>query len=204
MITLTHDTHGPVQFEDYQAFSRWCKLHKFKVSHMYKDGVDGWSRVTTRAARRRVAKAAKTELNVSYTSIRAEDAYQNDCNACAVISFAVSLQEPFSKAQATFTRCGRKLGKGTPLHITEKAYKIRGYDLLNCREFRDAKWNKRMEIGHLPTFTISQVCKMFPTGTKVIAIRRHILTIVDGVPQDWTKTNSRHQVIAVFNLHKRK
>ena len=44
------------------------------------------------------------------------------------------------------------------------------------------------------TMTISQFCKRFPKGRYFVTIRRHAIAIVDGVPQDWTTTKSRHHV----------
>jgi len=189
MITLTHKLYAPVQFNDYKEFSNWCKFRGYKVSHMYKDGVDGWTRVTKRQAR--AAQVAPETINeVTYETIKEDFNYRDDKACCSVVSMAVALQIPFAKAQSYLKSSGRVHGRGVHMAAIKDAYIKAKHCLVKNREYT-AK-----------SMTIAQACREFSEGTHILSINGHILTITNGVPQDWTKTNSRHRVTEIFNARK--
>ena len=183
MITLIHNEHGQVQFNNYKEFSNWCKVHGFKVSHMYKDGVGGWTRITKRKAK---MVLPTTESEVTYETIKSDVLFQDDDRCCSVVSMATALQIPFEKAQAYLKRCGRKHRRGANMITIKDAYIKAGHILAKNYEYNDH------------SMTIAQACRKFNEGTHVLLVRGHILTIINGVPHDWTKTNSRHRVQTMY------
>lgn len=128
---------------------------------------------------------------VTYGTIQGERAYHMDSNCCSAVSMATAINIPFTKAQEYLANRGRKHRKGASLWTIKMAYKDAGKALKAMHQNYILEPSNRLK-------TIAQTCRELNKGTFVLLVRGHILTIKNGVPQDWTKTTSRHRVQAVY------
>ncbi len=195
-----------VSFENYKLMSAYAKIHKQSPTHIYNTGrkptdprysaplapmfFERITKKTIKAAKKPVAKAVN---EVTYEDIKKESAFQTDRGCCSVISMATAMNIPFTNAQTYLQRSGRHVNKGASMTQIAIAYRLSGHELTTAEDY---------SLEKRPT--ISQVCRKFSKGTFVLLIRGHILTIKNGVPQDWTKPNSRHHVIKVFTVEQRR
>ena len=104
-------------------------------------------------------------------------------NDCGVRALANSCHIPYPQAHNIIKKNGRKKGRGSP-KFNELMHTI-------CDRLYYPKLD---ESNSLPK-TIGQFCKVYKKGRYIIYTYGHALAVVDGVPQDWTTTKSRHRVI---------
>ena len=193
-------------FENYKAMSAFAKIHKQSPTQIYNTGRKPtdprystplapmfFQRVTKKQAnvKKPITKAVQ---EVMYSDVQSSDAYQHDARCCSVVSMATAINISFEAAQTIMKRAGRKHGCGAYPIQTKRGYALSGHHMDEV-----ADWTFKNKKP-----TIAQVCREFHTGTYVLAISGHILTIKNGIPQDWTKPTSRHRVKTVFVIKKRK
>ena len=120
---------------------------------------------------------------MNYKEIANSKEYLNDKNCCAVVAFSIAFNVPFPKMQNDFFKLGRKRNRGTYSYLwmpyLEECGKI--YN----KEIRRVKKYKGMTVNNFSDY--------YPNGIYIVGIRRHLLTIVDGVAEDWT-ANRFHRI----------
>jgi len=193
------------EFDTYKVMSDFCKDSDVSPTKVYNSGRKPtdprycapiaplyFERVTKKQAlvKKPIVQAVE---EVMYSDVRMSEAYQHDARCCSVVSMATAINISFAAAQTVMKRAGRKHGAGAYPVQTKTGYALTGHKMEEVADwtFRDKK----------PT--ISQICREYNVGTYVLAIRGHILTIKNGIPQDWTKPTSRHRVKTVFVIKKR-
>ena len=112
-----------------------------------------------------------------YTDIQklyhvAEKHYK-DNSYCTVAALALATGVVYGVAYKKMESLGRKHGKGSPRSRTYKALEEMGYDY---EPVLDIKFT-----------TVKQLTKQLPKkGTFLAHIRGHVLTIRDGIVEDWS------------------
>ena len=145
----------------------------------------------------------------------------NETNDCVVRALANGCNMNYRQAHAILKRKGRKNRKGTPHKITinvffqhskGKIYIPSDYDHALEISKRSKKYDVKivddanklgidMQYEIVPKLlTISQFCRKYNKGRYLVIVRGHALAVVDGVPQDWTSTNSRHHIGTFFEV----
>lgn len=186
------------EFDTYKDMSVFVKEHGVSPTKVYNSGRKPtdprycapfaplyFERVTKN-------RNAKTPLvvaveEVTYETCKTSAAYQNDRGCCSVISMATALNISFEEAQTFLKRAGRKPNDGAYTSQIKMAYRLSKHKVSTVANY----------FGRTGP-TISQLCREMPRGTFVVLIRNHVLTIKNGVPQDWTSPSSRHRVREVF------
>jgi hypothetical protein len=69
----------------------------------------------------------------------------------------------------------------------------------NRRQHKDEEWR----LLGLP-LTVNQFCKKLKTGRYLVSVDCHALAIIDGVPQDYLKVNSRVRIQAYGRIKEEK
>ena len=114
---------------------------------------------------------------MDYKQISKTKEFQNDNNCCVPIAFSIAFDVPFKKMQKEFFKLGRRRYRGTYSYIwlpyLEKCGKI--YN----KEVRRVKKYKGMTVNNFYEF--------YPSGVYIVGVSGHLLTIVDGVAEDWTE-----------------
>ena len=215
MINLaTNHTDLPkvLRFADYKEMSRFVKQYNVSPTAVYNTGRKPtdprycaplapyyFERLTKKHAAKFVKKPTAAAIDeateITYESIRTSSAYLNDKGCCSVISMATACNMPFEQAQDLLKSVGRQHGKGVQMPQIQHAY-MKYNKVLKCvhENYKSIGAQSR----HLET--LSQTCRRFNKGTYVVFVRGHVLTIKNGVPQDWTKSTSRHRVRAVYTV----
>jgi hypothetical protein len=88
---------------------------------------------------------------------------------CAVKALACAASMPYGKAHALFAKHGRLPGRPTKSYVSWLVYKELGLTALRPIE----------------RTTLSQFCRMHPTGRYTVYISGHVLAVKDGVVNDW-------------------
>tara|TARA_R110002020_G_scaffold113748_2_gene261705 strand:+ start:415 stop:828 length:414 start_codon:yes stop_codon:yes gene_type:complete len=105
--------------------------------------------------------------------------YHNDRGFCGVIAVATACNISFSKAYYKMQAQGRKRGRGSSPKWYQTVIKNRGFDLkLLLNE------HNRIEYYGCHVKTLPQ---KLPKGTYLIQVSGHVLCMVDGVINDWSK-----------------
>lgn len=214
MIYLKHliaeDKYLLKQFDDYKAMAAFVRDYDVSPTAVYNTGRKPtdpryvkpfgphyFERITKKAVMafdaspKPTSEVVNEPTEVTYASIKEDRNYHLDNACCSVISMATAMNISFAEAQKYLANRGRKHGKGANMSMIRMAYKDAGKTLKAIHQ--DYMLTKTPKLK-----TISQTCREFSKGTFVLLVRGHILTIKNGVPQDWTQTNSRHRVCAVF------
>lgn len=201
-----------LHFADYKEMSRFVKQYNVSPTAVYNTGRKPtdprysaplapyyFERLTKKHAAKFVKKPTQVAIDeateITYEAIKTSYAYLNDKGCCSVISMATACNIPFEQAQDLLKSVGRKHGKGVQMTQILNAYKKRKKVLQPVHENY-----KKIGVQSKHLKTISQTCREFNKGTYVLSVRGHILTIKNGVPQDWTKPTSRHRVMAVYTV----
>lgn len=123
----------------------------------------------------------------SYTEAREilRDNYR-DTNFCTVVAIATAFNWSAGKAHRHMAKHGRPHRRGPA-----------------WRDFREAVEAAAEKAGREVQFTsdfdgmtINRFCKERNTGTYIIAVKGHTLTVIDGVMQDWTADTAGRRKIA--------
>lgn len=200
-----HNKFEYISFDNYKMMSAYAKIHKQSPTQIYNTGRKPtdpryvapkapmfYERITKKVAKNVKKPIVEAIQEVTYEDIKKESAYMKDSGCCSVISMATALNIPFTTAQTYLKRGGRKISKGASMSSIKIAYRLSGHELHSFKNYINVKRP-----------TISQVCRQFSKGTFVLSVRGHILTIKNGVPQDWTSSSSRHQVIQILQVKQR-
>ena len=113
-----------------------------------------------------------------------------ETNDCAVKAVALATGEDYGATRWLFTEFGRRPRHGTPVHITKKVMDYLGYDMVECRDWFDARTIRSLE----PEIT--------STGSYLVRTSRHILCVKNGVVEDWTR-GRLHRIINVWRVKKK-
>lgn len=113
--------------------------------------------------------------------------YYNDTNCCTVIAVATVLNQSYGKARFKMQKAGREHRKGTIAFLYHEVIRRSGYNL---------DWVDGYKGHHVKTMgsKLSQ-------GTYLVQVRGHVLAMVDGVINDWSKDRSL-RVITVYKVTK--
>ena len=199
-------------FADYKEMSRFVKQYNVSPTAVYNTGRKTtdprysaplapyyFERLTKKHAAKFVKKPTAAIIDeaqeIMYETIKTSEAFLKDNGCCSVVSMATACNIPFEQAQALMASVGRKHGKGVSVAQIKNAYKKFNKRLSNHFDFRSS-----LDVQTKDLKTISQICREYSKGTYVLLVRGHILTIKNGVPQDWTKVTSRHRVQAVYSV----
>jgi len=115
---------------------------------------------------------------------------KNDRNCCAVHALEHAGGFNFDEAQAIFAALGRKLNRGTPIPIIERALKL---TLSTKRTNEFLGRTVRSVIADLPT-----------SGIFILHVRGHIFTYKDGVVEDWVESDSRRRIVDAWYISAKK
>jgi hypothetical protein len=98
---------------------------------------------------------------------RAESGIKKEKSDCTVRAIATGMEIPYREAHQTLKALGRRNGSGTVVH--------RGW-------LDKHPYATRMTVTG--GYTLRQLLEDHPTGTFLVSVPRHILTVVDGVIYD--------------------
>ncbi len=111
---------------------------------------------------------------------------------CAVIAVAISCRVPYATAHALFEKAGRRKGGRTPRHMTEEVLDALGFEWVKFKP------RQKNGSGYTPK-TIGAACR---GGHYMAYVKSHVLAVVNGEVQDWTK-NRTHRVKYVWRIIKK-
>lgn len=112
---------------------------------------------------------------------------ENRC--CAPIAIALVTGKSFDTVRGWLSKLGRRRGKGTPRWMTYHALKSNGYTLRRCT---------RLEKQYRTVRTLERGCGR---RTLLVFTRGHVLAIVNGKVQDWTKERL-HRIQEIYIVEK--
>lgn len=113
----------------------------------------------------------------------------NENNFCTVASIATAFNWSAGKAHRLMKKHGRPHRRGPSWYGFQRALE----DAAQKAE-RDIEW-----LGFVGV-TINQFRKSHPTGTYIIAVNAHVLTLKDGEFEDWTeRTAGKRKIRACFS-----
>ena len=102
--------------------------------------------------------------------------YYHETNCCTVIAVATVLNQSFGKARYKMQKAGRVARKGTIADVYHQVIKRSGYELTWVDGFQ----------GH----HVKSMGQKLGKGTYLVQVRGHVLAVVDGVINDWSKDRS--------------
>lgn len=114
--------------------------------------------------------------------------YYNDSSFCSVISIATACNQAYGKAYHTLKREGRRDNQGVLLPQIMNAIDKLGYKATLVDGFE----NK--QVKSMPSL-------LGKTGSYMVFIRGHVLTIRDGEVCDWSDGRA-HRVKRVYKIEK--
>lgn len=128
----------------------------------------------------------KQNKHYTYEELRAiGKKYYNDAGFCAVIAVAIACKTSYGKAHAMLEREGRVNGQGTAKWMIDTVINKMGYKLSEV----DGFYNKQ----------VKSLTAHFKSGVYVVYVRGHVLTIRNGIIEDWTAERA-HRVIKVYKI----
>lgn len=117
--------------------------------------------------------------------MRSQSGY-NENNFCTVVSIATAFNWSAGKAHRLLAKHGRPHRRGPSWGSFRKAVEEAAE-----KAGRDVQF-----LGAYDGMTISRFCKENTTGTYIVAVKGHVLTVIDGVMQDWTADTAGRRKIA--------
>lgn len=109
-----------------------------------------------------------------------------DTNFCTVVALATAFNWSAGKAHRHMAKHGRPHRRGPAWSDFRKAV-----------EAAAEKAGREVQfLGAYDGMTINRFCKERHTGTYIIAVKGHTLTVIDGVMQDWTADTAGRRKIA--------
>lgn len=109
-----------------------------------------------------------------------------DTNFCTVVALATAFNWSAGKAHRHMAKHGRPHRRGPAWSDFRKAV-----------EAAAEKAGREVQFtSDFDGMTINRFCKERRTGTYIIAVKGHTLTIIDGVMQDWTADTAGRRKIA--------
>ena len=115
--------------------------------------------------------------------------HYKDNSYCTVAALALATGVVYGVAYKKMESLGRKHGKGSPRSRTYKALEEMGYDY---EPVLDIKFT-----------TVKQLAKQLPKkGTFLAHISRHVLTVRDGIVEDWSE-GRLHRIQEVNKITKK-
>lgn len=114
--------------------------------------------------------------------------FTHETNDCAVKAVSIVCDVPYAVAHKALALCGRKPRKGTPMHVTNTAMIKLGYKMEQDMWLKIPKTVNRLE-NH-PTVS---------KGYYVAITTDHILAIVNGRVEDWTRGKT-HRPLATAKV----
>jgi hypothetical protein len=129
----------------------------------------------------------KTDSSL-YSSIKQAGEYEHETNDCCVRALSLAANIPYSLAHKIAAKYGRKDRGGMY---------YRQYDqMLNDHGFKRAK-----TPYYGLKLTVTQFCKLYPSGSFFVTKRGHAFHIRDGVVHDWTwSTGARTRVLEAYQF----
>tara|TARA_R100001163_G_C4884513_1_gene80350 strand:- start:47 stop:496 length:450 start_codon:yes stop_codon:yes gene_type:complete len=122
---------------------------------------------------------------MDYKQIRKTKEFQDDNNCCVPVAFSIAFDVPFAKMQKEFFKLGRRRYSGTRGDIWVPY-------LYKCGKI----YNKEVkQVIKYKGMTINNFYEFYPSGVYIAGVNGHLLTIVDGVAEDWTE-NRFHRIEA--------
>ena len=110
----------------------------------------------------------------------------NEHNFCTVVAIATAFNWSAGKAHRHLTKHGRPHRRGPAWSDFRKAV-----------EAAAEKAGREVQfLGAYDGMTINRFCKERNTGTYIVAVKGHTLTVIDGVMQDWTADTAGRRKIA--------
>lgn len=114
--------------------------------------------------------------------------FTNEKNDCAVKAVSIVCDVPYAVAHKALALCGRKPRKGTPMTVTNMAMIKLGFKMEQDKSLKIPRTVKRLE-NH-PTVA---------EGYHVAVTTNHILAIVNGRVEDWTRGKT-HRPLATARV----
>ena len=110
----------------------------------------------------------------------------NEHGFCTVVAIATAFNWSAGKAHRLLKKHGRPHGRGPKWPNFRKAV-----------EEACTKTGRSVEFtSDFDGMTINRFCKERKSGTYILAVKGHTLTVIDGVMQDWTADTAGRRKIA--------
>jgi len=204
LYVVNHVENQHIAFNDgYQGFSRWCKLHGYKPSIVYKRGENNWMRVTKVAyklfidgaedrAPSKPTPVIDTDDHMTYGAAASQMYAIGDTNGCSIISLAVAANVPYHKVNEIAHRiANRKIGHGMTLcDIKCVAQRL----IIGMRRVHNDEIDSKNR-------TTAQVLRQLDnTKMYMIVQKRHVFTVKAGEMHDWAESGSRRRCQSVYEM----
>ena len=96
-------------------------------------------------------------------------------NDCTVRAVALATQIGYDEAYELLAAAGRKCSKGFAFKPWADQAAINGYRF---------EWQGVRKQRGRPRLGLALFCQLYPTGTYIVLVKRHVLTVIDGVCHD--------------------
>ena len=120
--------------------------------------------------------------------VRIGQKYYKDARFCSVIAIATACNQAFGKAYHTMKRQGRPHAKGAQMFEILGALKELGFNANRVSGFEGK------QVKSMPSL-------LPKTGSYMVFIRGHVLTVKNGEVCDWTEGRA-HRVVSVYKIER--
>lgn len=121
---------------------------------------------------------------MNYKQVKKESEKLNEHNDCAVRATTLASGFSYDHVHRLYSLCGRKHRRGVKRYITDKVWKHLGLKV------------KPVQVKSKTVCTLERELRF---GKYLVFTRGHLLALIDGVVQDWTK-GRRHRVVRVYKV----
>lgn len=122
---------------------------------------------------------------------------------CTVKATALLVGVDYDVAWNAYAEAGRKVGRGTPDHITEQVFARFGFRLVSVRadlEARMAEFKPNFKFKQLSTYHPRRFPELWETVPPLlIHVRKHHAAFKDGAVIDWSAPKAK-RIIDAFRL----
>jgi len=114
---------------------------------------------------------------------------------CAVKAVALACGVPYERVRTFMLAAGRKPGRRTRIDVTEAAVRAFGFELeeVKAGSFIERYPHPHHKLYNVTTHHPKRFNKVWADGaTYLFRTRDHILAVVNGENQDWTRGRAKH------------
>tara|TARA_R110000824_G_scaffold301010_1_gene489057 strand:+ start:761 stop:1198 length:438 start_codon:yes stop_codon:yes gene_type:complete len=124
---------------------------------------------------------------MNYEKIKESREYNSDRGSCSVVACSVAFGVPFPEMQKVFEGFGRKKNRGVYFdQYLKKVSKMYGFKVQNV-PLKKARLTPKNCKAHLGK------------GTFILGTRGHVLTLKNGIVEDWTNGRG-HRVNRIWKI----
>lgn len=114
-------------------------------------------------------------------------------NDCTVRAVALATQISYDAAYELLAAAGRKCSKGFAFKPWAAAAVVNGYGF---------EWQAVRKQRGRPRLGLALFCQFYPTGTYIVLVKRHVLTVIDGVCHDCFISDAQQPVQGFWQVVK--